>query len=260
LHGGRIIKLSVKAGEHVNSGEEIVVLKTDEVCEIKSDKAQRKIKQSIALNKQRLQALNSRREKTAARKQLLLDKRRLGRVLELERRQQSEVRALERTMDELEIEIEILKQEIDLQKRELELLGNAGGVTEECGIERITVPISGQVATINQHLYEVVNRKDTILTLIPERPKVWVEAFSKADDHLPLEMRQSVNVRLPGGRLTKGELDTVKAAAYPFPEKKYDDYTPKESGLRLTIKPINHDTAKQWVEFDRRAVSVEGKR
>ena len=260
LQGGRIVTLNVKAGDRVVSGEQIVVLETNQQCAVKSDKAIRKLRQSIALNKQRLKGLNLRRDKTAARKQQLIDERRLGRVLELERRKQTESQTLQRILDELDVEVEILAQEIELQQHELELQLSSHNEDEDCGFERITAPVDGHVIAVNHHLHEIVNRKDTILILVPERPEVWVDAFTRADDQLPVLIGQSVNVRLPDGSLSPAEVSSLKAAAFPFPDRKFDDYTPKESALRLRVKPINSEEAKQWAEFDRMAVTVEGER
>ncbi|MCG8489434.1 MAG: HlyD family efflux transporter periplasmic adaptor subunit [Chromatiales bacterium] len=260
LQGGRIVTLNVKAGDRVVSGEQIVGLETNQQCAVKSDKAIRKLRQSIALNKQRLKGLNLRRDKTAARKQQLIDERRLGRVLELERRKQTESQTLQRILDELDVEVEILAQEIELQQHELELQLSSHNEDEDCGFERITAPVDGHVIAVNHHLHEIVNRQDTILILVPERPEVWVDAFTRADDQLPVLIGQSVNVRLPDGSLSPAEVSSLKAAAFPFPDRKFDDYTPKESALRLRVKPINSEEAKQWAEFDRMAVTVEGER
>ncbi|MCG8038512.1 MAG: efflux RND transporter periplasmic adaptor subunit [Candidatus Thiodiazotropha taylori] len=260
LQGGRIATLKVKAGDRVVSGEQIVVLETNQQCAAKSDKAIRKLRQSIALDKQRLKGLKLRRDKSAARKQQLIDERRLGRVLELERRKQTESQSLQRLLDEMDVEIEILTQEIELQQQELELQLKSHSEVEDCGFERIAAPVDGDVIAVNYHLHEIVNRKETILILVPRTPEVWVDAFTRADDQLPVLSGQSVNVRLPDGTLSRAEVSSLKSAAVPFPDRKFDDYTPKESALHLRVKPINSEEAKRWLEFDRMAVTVEGER
>jgi multidrug resistance efflux pump len=260
LQGGRISTLKVKAGDRVDSGQLIVVLETSQQCTVKSDKAIRKLRHSIALDKQRLKAFRERWNKVSLQQQQLLDERRLGRVLELERRKQSESQALQRSLDELDVEIEILEQEIELQQQDLEQQQLSFDENVDCGFERITAPVSGHVVAVNHHLHEIVNRKDTILILIPDQPEVWVDAFTRADERLPVLIGQNVNVRLPDGSLSPGEVAGLKAAAYPFPDRKFDDYTPKESALRLQVRPINSEIAEKWVEFDRMAVTVEGER
>lgn len=260
LQGGRITLLNVQAGEYVKSGDQIVILETNETCIVKSDKTLRKLKQSIALDQQRLKLLNSRRDIVATRKQGLLDERRLGRVLELERRKLTETQSLQRDLDDLDMKIQVITEEIKLQQFELQQQSQIEDETSDCGLERIVAPVDGVVVAVNQHLYEVINRKDTILTLMPDKPEVWVEAFSKKDERLPNLSGQSVAVRLPNNEITQGKVSSLHAAAYPFPEREYDIYTPEASSLSLKIIPINNETAVEWSKFDRMAVTVEGER
>ncbi|MES9851954.1 MAG: HlyD family efflux transporter periplasmic adaptor subunit [Candidatus Thiodiazotropha sp. L084R] len=260
LQGGRITVLKVDAGEHVKAGDQIVILETNEKCSVKSDKSLSKLKQSIALDQKRLKVLNNRKGHMENRKQGLLDERRLGRVLELERRQINEAKTIQRDLDELEMDIHILMEEIQLQQVELGQQSNIKDERDDCGLERILAPVDGKVVALNQHLYEVINRKDTILTLVPDKPEVWIEAFSKTDESLPSLSGQTVTVRLPNNVVTQGKVTSLRASAFPFPEREYDIYTPEESSLSLKVLPINSETAEQWSEFDRMAVTVEGER
>ncbi|MET0028259.1 MAG: HlyD family efflux transporter periplasmic adaptor subunit [Candidatus Thiodiazotropha sp.] len=258
LEGGRILSLNVDEGDRVKANDLLLVIDNGKSCEPVQDRSLDKLKRQLALDRLQLDALRQRQTRLQARRQQLLDERRLGRVLELEREDRAAERSLQQELDEAGLDQTLLEEQIRLQEQQIQVYASEQPSDPDCGRERIVAPVDGLVVAVNQHLHEVVARKETLMILMPDQPRVQVEAFGEVNESLPVSLGQQVAVILPDGTRSLGEVSEFEASAYRFPDREFHVYQPEATSMRVVIRPLDSQTARQWIDFDRRDVSVRG--
>ncbi|MET0067364.1 MAG: HlyD family efflux transporter periplasmic adaptor subunit [Candidatus Thiodiazotropha sp.] len=258
LDGGRILSIEVAEGEPVKAGELLLTIDTGATCEPLQDRNLDKLKRQLALDRVQFDALRQREARLQARQRQQLDERRMGRVLELEREDRGGERALQRDLDEVALDRALLEEQIRLQEQQIQVYAREQAPQQDCGRERVVAPVDGRVLAVNRHVHEVVARKETLLVLMPTQPLVQVEAFGKIDEELPVSIGQQVEVILPDGASTLGEVSEFEASAYRFPDREFHVYQPEATSMRVVIRPLDAQVAQAWIGFDRRDVSVKG--
>ncbi|WP_022947002.1 HlyD family efflux transporter periplasmic adaptor subunit [Methylohalobius crimeensis] len=247
VRGGRIGALSVKEGEKIHAGQMLVRIDAQETCLPPEETKLLQAEYDIQQKRAHLETLQ-------AKWRDLHSERMLRRALELD----DSLRHDER---ELPYQIALLKKELILQKEHLNRLRMARQSmppATECLPQWIESPVSGRVNRVLKHPFEVVKTAETVLMVEPAEADVMIEGYLSKYDFKSLFVGKEMTVLFPDEKTGKGRIVAIHSAAYAFPERKWQEYEPADSPLRVTIAPEGPGEAKKWRAYNLLRVELRG--
>jgi len=255
LHGGRIVSLSVAEDSLVHKGQQLARIIPQSNCAERTDTHPGKLQFDIErktgrlkLLKQRLGILPSDREQTALRRALEVDQ---FAIVERQRTERERDR-LRQEMDELVLEVGLLRNELQL----LEQTSTDRVLPAECREEVIVAPFEGRVHAVLRNLHEYVHRAETFILLRADEAPVRLEAYFDVDDRAHLQEGKLARVIFPDGNRGIGEISRIYSSAFDASERETVEYEPVATSVRVDLKPWTGNEERRWRLYDRLGVSL----
>lgn len=254
--GGRIDALAVREGQQVAPGELVARIAAPKRCEPEQDPRLQRLLMDAQLTQSKLAVLTGelQRKRAEAREQT-----QLRRALEIDNRNNREARQTAEDIAQLQQEVAIHSRRLQIERDQadalrLELASKPEPL--ECLDEELRAPRPGIVSHVSNAPTEVVDRGETITTLIPHDGQVRVEAYLETTDLDGVEVGKPMQVQFPDGHVSAGVIEAVQSSAYRSTQREWDGYTPLSSRVLVHVVPADPDQRQRWASYDRMDVRV----
>jgi len=266
--GGRILELPVSTDDHVKRNDLLVRLKSPNDCASS---------QMAGLN-QPSPELRSLRFKQQA------DRAHLNRLYFESREKKTRLNGINlRHSMELSLngsgaasrqKLEDDIQQLEGKKRELyQLIANRArlisklvalqkkGLTPSqlgCHDELIRAPYAGTIISKIHSVFEVMQRTETIMALIPKHASVRIEVYLRNDMYNMLKVGHEFSITFPDGQKSKSRIEKITSTSLPYPRRNINHYFPDRTRLLVILRPSDKADLPLWKKFNQLEVEVYG--
>jgi len=249
---GKVIQLSVSAGQQVVAGEVIAIVASAKRCEKQIDKRGDDLEFEIHLNRAKLKSLN---EELAYKSQQVEDKV-IRRALEIDKEYSRARDLAKREVEELKLRIARLTHEIEAQKnnyyRHKAKLEKQQPNTA-CDDIEIVSPVNGRIRQLHISLHEIAARNGAVATLVSDNAEVYISATFHKDELAQLAANPSLEITLPDGTTSSGNVISTRTVT-----RSLNIPGAKEGEIVTRIIPTTDQARAQWRKFEQLQVSVKG--
>jgi len=256
VRGGRILKISVGAGDHVKKGALLLRIASPNSCRQNPDNKiihELKIKNGLDRGKIRMlmQQRNSKKNE--------LKKIQYQRSMELFSGNITRMRTLQDAILVLGGNIDLLRRGLRLRTAEIKKLSMNKALDAACQDEVIRAPSDGTVIAVQHKVFEVLQRTEPVMDFVKDDAPVYIHVTFNNKRYDDLSLGKEVQIRLPDGELGKGKIAEVKSTSVPFAVNEFArNYLPQRTRLMAMIEPLNRKDAKLWKSFIEMEVEVRG--
>lgn len=254
--GGRIEALNMTEGQQVDEGELLARVGAPKRCHPEQDPRLQRLLMDAELTRSRLAVLAGELQRKRAE---AAQYTRLRRALEVDTRNSREARELTDAVEQLQQDVTIHARRLEIERDQAETLRAelaARPLPLECLDEELRAPHPATVLHVGNTAAEVVERGETIATLVPRDAGVRVEAYLETDDLEDVQVGKPMQVEFPDGYVSAGVIESVQSSAYRSAERRWDGYTPLSSRVLVRLVPTEAEQRQRWAAYDRMDVRV----
>ncbi|MCL7744735.1 HlyD family efflux transporter periplasmic adaptor subunit [Guyparkeria hydrothermalis] len=258
--GGRISQLPISDGERVRAGELLARIAPPQECHEEKDTYQLdELRLETSLTASEVALLS---ERLATMRATLLEQNRLRRALEIDTRLDNRTRELSDAIASTQDELARKQARLGLQQDRLAQLEQQLAKQPpppDCQPEIIAAPVDGRIHRVARKNAEVATRAEPILTLVPDSPKVRINAVlpNEALDHLMVG--QTVAITFPDATESTGTVATITSATRNVVRPDWEPDPPPAEHARIIIRPEPPSESSLWQEYDRMTVTMRAR-
>lgn len=256
--GGRIGVIAVHDGQQVAAGQLLARIDAPERCQPEQDPRLQRLLMDAQLTASRLEVLRVQLKDKQAR---LAQFGRLRRALEIDTGNSRELRQMTDEVEQLQQDVTVTSRRLAIEGQQAEELRRTlaqKALPSECVAEELRAPRDALVLHVGNVAAEIVDRGETIATLIPADAAVRVEAYLETDDIENVYVGKPIRVDFPDGEVSDGVIESVHSSAYRSAQRQWNGYTPLSSRVLVNIVPAQPQQRERWLAYDRMDVQVRG--
>ncbi|MCW8109653.1 biotin/lipoyl-binding protein [Alteromonas ponticola] len=261
-YSGLLTSFAPEHGQQISRGDIIGMVSPLETCEPEDNtKDERALRYRIQDAKFDLQLLIDEHQIDQREyERLQTQDRKLKRALEVNAPLNNESDKLRLKLAKQQAEINVEKAKVKaLEARYHELTALPPTIEPaRCRPRAIVANQSGTVAAVPATQGDAVKAGETILTLMPDNPKLTLTAYLEVSEFNDLVVGDTLSIILPDESHSSGRVVQIASSATGRHDLEYDNYRPVLPQLKVTLVPTDVTEAQKWVRFDKFQVLVEG--
>ena len=247
-YAGKISDLPVVEGQVIRKGEKLVHIDNLKVCLQKENANIFKLKLDTEMKKAKLNILRAKLKQ-------INSNQIMHRALELNNRKLS-------SATDLKFDIQLLAGELDVQVKLLQTLNHSiqteALTPANCQDEHIYAPFNATVRRVLKENYEFVDKGEAIIIIENQQPNVQIEGYLSKYDLESVSLGNKITIYFPDEKQGNGIITKIDAAAYAFPDRKWENYEPIDTRIRILISPADEQQAKLWRQYNLMRVQIRG--
>jgi len=247
-YGGNIAQLPVVEGQTINKGDILVHIFSLKSCQQKDNANIFKLKLDTEIKTAKLNALRKKLKE-------INNHQVMYRALELNNR------VLNSTAN-LQFDITLLAKELKLQLELLRTLNKNQQdrpiTVAECQDEIIHAPFKGEVKRVLKQNYEFVDKGEAVVIVESKQADVQIEGYLSKYDLKDISLGNQVTIEFPDGEIGYGTINKIDASAYAFAERRWENYEPSDTRIRILLSPIDQQQSELWKQYDLLRVQIRG--
>ncbi len=258
-HGGPLLSMSVKEGDHVDKGQMIARIRAARACHVSEDPRIEKARHAVSLKDAELKVQKKRLRQLTGEETTF----EIRRALELEKDYIRREEQHKQKLRQLSQEVDILSLERDLLQARLETLESIGPepITDPtCFDEYIVSPYAATVQRVLRRTHEHTDRGEHLVVLVPDSASVMLAAYLSKHDLSRRSIAQELQIEFPDGNTSVGVVSSIRSTAYVFPEREWESYESINSRIVAHLDPVDEEARALWLMNDRMTVKIAGKR